>query len=295
MLKKVLLFICLTSLGMISVAQPKVGISLSGGCALGFAHRGALKALEAHGIEPVALSGASMGALVGILFANGLTSDQIVEVIRQEHMDHANRILTPSSKAHGLGLISHKNVYKILETHVAHNNFDSLKMYYACSVTNLTKESCEIIDKGNHLHDYVIASTSIPVVFEAMRIGDCVYVDGGLKNNMPADAIRNKCDILIGINVVPDSEKGPESFDHILDIAEHSLHLIINSGTLESIKSCDHVITPNTDHEYNAFSFKNFDELYQRGYDAMNAYIEAHPEMFQMPNSENKDKKSKKK
>ena len=129
MIKKSILIIAGVVMSLFSIAQPRVGVSLSGGGALGYAHIGALKALEEHGIQPVALSGASMGALVGILFANGISADDIVEIIREEHMDHTNKILTLTTKPHGLGMVSHKNVYKILEKHVAHNSFDSLKMF----------------------------------------------------------------------------------------------------------------------------------------------------------------------
>ena len=293
--KRVLFLILILIISLPIFAQPRVGVALSGGGALGYAHIGALKALEEHGIQPVAVAGASMGALVGLLYANGLTADDIYRIIKEEHMDHTSKILTLSTHAHGLGVISHKNVYKILEEYVGHNNFDSLKLYYACSVTNLTEERSEIISSGDRLHQYVIASTSIPIVFEAVTIDSCVYVDGGVLNNMPAEAIRNQCDVLIGIDVVPDSKKGASAFSHIMDVAAHSLHLIINKGTINGRNTCDYLVTPNTDHTYSAFSFEHFEDIYLRGYNTMKAFIEANPEAFTPKITSKKENKKKKK
>ena len=76
-----------------------------------------------------------------------------------------------------------------------------------------------------------------------------------------------------------------------MNYADHILHLIINKGATESVNVCDHFITPNTDHTYSSFSFNHFEEIYQRGYDAMKAYITEHPDMFEVKRAKDKKKK----
>ena len=65
----------------------KIGIALSGGGIKGLCHAGALKALEESGIRPDILSGVSAGAIVGSLYADGYSPDEIADIAAKEHVD----------------------------------------------------------------------------------------------------------------------------------------------------------------------------------------------------------------
>ncbi|MDR1591429.1 MAG: patatin-like phospholipase family protein [Prevotellaceae bacterium] len=258
--------------------QHKVGIVLSGGGALGFAHIGVLQALEESGIRPTIIAGASMGSLVGALYASGMSPLEIYHVAKGNHFDHSSSILAPIIKRGQLGISSQKKVDQFLRVHLPHNSFDSLKLPLYVSVTNLTTNKSEFISTGDNLIPYLLASSAIPVVFEAVEMDSMIYVDGGVLNNFPAQAIRKKCRVLIGVDVTPNFEDS----DHLTGIIEmlgHTLHTLVHNNSIPGRQLCNHLIEPNFGKEYSVMSFKFFEEIYQHGYTVTKAYLAEHPSL----------------
>ncbi|MDR3327344.1 MAG: patatin-like phospholipase family protein [Prevotellaceae bacterium] len=259
--------------------EHKIGIVLSGGGALGFAHIGALQALEEQGIRPTIVAGASMGALVGVFYANGYTPSQIYEIVKHEKFDNVLNIVVPIIKHQKLGLSSQKNILKMLKKYINHNSFGSLRYPLYVSITNLTTGKVEYVSSGENLSSVVLASAAIPVVFEAVKIDGNIYVDGGVLNNLPAQPVNEKCKYLIGINVKPDYEfKKANSFWGIL---LRSMQLIISENAKEGENMCDILIKPKSNRKYDEFSFKAFEEIYQDGYNEMKNYLDANPQMVE--------------
>lgn len=257
--------------------KPTVGLVLSGGGALGFAHVGALKALEESGIQPEYVAGASMGALVGVFVAAGYDADNITELVFSEKMYDINKILKASLNPKGLGFSSHAKVRALLDKYIPYNSFDSLKLHYAVSASNLTIPESRLVTKGDQLKDYVIASMSIPGVFETITINGDKYVDGGLLNNMPSQAIRKNCDILIGVDVQPIRPRS--EMKNILALADRCMNVMSLVTATEGRKLCDYVIDSPACDAYSTFDFDKFEEIYRIGYLTMKDYIAAHPDM----------------
>jgi NTE family protein len=280
MKKLTILIIMSAFLFNISAQKPKykVGVVLSGGGALGFAHIGALQALEDSGIKPEIIAGTSMGSIVGAFYASGYSPDKIYEFIKNEKFDHPINILAPTLKRGQLGLSSQKNILKVLQKYIPHNSFEALKMPLFVCVANLTSGKAEFVHSGE-LHSYILASSAIPTVFEAVEINDMIYVDGGVLNNFPAQAIRKECTYLIGIDVKPNYEFNAAK--DIKDILMRSLQLVISENSQAGRKLCDVLIEPQSNSFFNEFSFKDFKKIYHDGYNAMKFYIEANPEMWQ--------------
>jgi NTE family protein len=110
-----------------------------------------------------------------------------------------------------------------------------------------------------------MASASIPVVFEPQIIDGQTYVDGGLLNNLPAVAIREKCQVLIGVHV---NHNGPEEeVKGLKAIAERAFRLGIAQNVEDSKRICDFVIEPPEARNYSTFAFNKVEEIYQVGYD----------------------------
>ena len=146
--------------------KPKVGVFLSGGGALGFAHIGMLQAMEEEGISPDCVAGASMGALVGAVYSAGKTPQEIKHIVLDEKLYRKSRLFSLSgAKVKGVSLSSHKKVRKILEKYIGTDNFAELQRHYMVSVSNLTHSRTEVKDSGSHLIDWLLASMSIPAVF----------------------------------------------------------------------------------------------------------------------------------
>lgn len=257
--------------------KPTVGLVLSGGGALGFAHVGALKALEEVGIEPSYVAGASMGALVGVFVAAGYSSENLCELVFDEKMYDINKILKASLRPKSLGFSSHDKVRALLDKYIPYNSFDSLKLHYAVSASNLSIPESRLVTKGNQLKEYVIASMSIPGVFETIVIDGDHYVDGGLLNNLPTQAIRKDCDVVIGIDVQP--TRPLVEMKNLLGLADRCMIVLPLVTAQEGRKLCDFVIdSPACDH-YSTFDFDKFEEIYRIGYLTMKDYIRDHPDM----------------
>ena len=266
---------------------PRIGIVLSGGGALGYAHIGALQALEEQGIHVDCLAGSSMGALVGVMYASGMTPKEIHDLVLNEGYNDRRKILGPATRHKGgkrrLGFASFKHIRKTLTQYIP-SDFDSLQHQYFVCVTDITTSDVKIVSSGDRLIDYVLASASIPAIFEAIEIDGHYYVDGGVLNNLPAQEIRQHCDILIGVDVHPDTTH-PPVFENILDVATHTLHTLMNSNSEEGKALCNYLIEPRANEQYRAFDFDNFEDIYRIGYDAMRQYIATHPKLAALGNT----------
>lgn len=280
MLKRVFISaVILMSICNVALAKPRVGVVLSGGGALGYAHIGALQALYEQGIEADCVAGSSMGALVGVMYAQGITPQEIHDIILKEKYNDRKRILHFSGRIKkSLGFATHANVRKTLQHYVA-DSFDSLpKKFFAC-VADITDSEERVISSGGHLIDYVLASSSIPGVFEAIEIDGHFYVDGGVLNNLPAREIRKECDVLIGIDVHPDKSHEPV-IENVLDVAMATLHALMQNNSTEGRELCDYLVEPRANEQYKAFDFDNFEDIYRIGYEAMKAYLAEHPKLL---------------
>ncbi len=260
------------------IKWPKIGICLSGGGALGYAHVGVLQALEENGICPDVISGSSMGAIVGVLYAEGVKPNEIIKEIRNEKVFKLSDIIRPVLSSTG---ISDQHVLrKLLKDYVKHNNFNELqKEFYVC-VSNLNKAEWEIIGEGDLLHEYVVASASIPGVFEANNIGDTTYVDGSLFNNMPAQVLRKKCDVLIGVDVLPYYVK--PKITSKTEVLSLSIRAVEHLNSDEGRRLCDFLIESPAIKKHNEFSFDKYNEIIEIGYIYTHQYIKKNPELLRL-------------
>ena len=241
--------------------KPKAtfGIALSGGGARGIAHIGVLDALEKYGISPGIISGTSMGAIVGVFYAAGFEPKEILEIVSSRKFHKIVNWHLPLS-----GLVDIDRVLKTMEKKIEKDSFSALKKPFYCAVANLNSGELEIRSDGK-LFQWVLASVSIPVIFEPQVIEGQTYVDGGLLDNLPARPIRDKCKMLIGVNA---NHNGPqENVEGVKTVAERCFRLGIARNITESLSVCDFLIEPPQTRAFNTFSFSKAKEIYQVGYD----------------------------
>ena len=170
-----------------------LGICLSGGGAIGFAHIGVLQALLENGIEPQVVSGSSMGAIVGTLYAAGYSPAEMMQMIKEDRLYMVSKLMTFKPKFWKSGFSTHNTIIKLIGETIPHDSFDKLQKKMFVCVTNMNTMEWEIKSKGKNLATWVSASASIPGVFEAVEKEGNFYLDGGVLNNLPAQPLRPLC------------------------------------------------------------------------------------------------------
>jgi len=241
------------------VSQPKVGLVLSGGGAKGFAHIGVLKVIDSLGIKIDYISGTSMGAIIGALYASGYSGKQLETIFENQDFEELIndkfpretksfyerenaqkyavslpfekfKISLPSALSRG------QNVYNLLYQLMLPVNditdFEKLPIPFFCIATNIETGESLILDKGR-LAEAVTASAALPTLFQPVVIDGDILIDGGVTNNFPVEELRTKgMDIIIGVDV-QDPLKDRESLKSAPDI----LLQINNFRTINAMNS----------------------------------------------------------
>ncbi|MGC9150701.1 MAG: patatin-like phospholipase family protein [Microbacter sp.] len=267
------------STATISLAQKyQVGICLSGGGALGFAHIGVLQALEESGIYPQIISGTSIGAVVGVFYAAGYSPHEILEIIQHEKLYKTSNIIRFHLEKRLTGFSTHKAICNVIKKYIPADSYSSLaKPFYSCA-TNLSTGNATYTSSGDELNKWVAASASIPGIFEVVKIDSCDYVDGGVLNNLPAQPIRPLCKEEISVVVAP--FKPYPKINSISDVIHAVLSIMSKDNIQEGIKISNDVIYVPMDPHLNMFSFGNYKNIYFAGYNAGKRYLADHPELL---------------
>ncbi|MDR1981911.1 MAG: patatin-like phospholipase family protein [Tannerellaceae bacterium] len=237
-----------------------LGLALSGGGAKGFAHIGVLRLLEEYHIIPDIISGTSAGALAGVLFADGYSSDEIQELFTGREFSEFAKLQLPKA-----GLFDSQRFRNFLKKHLRAKRMEDLKIPLVIIATDLDKGISHEFREGPVV-DPVVASCSIPIIFTPVEINGSHYVDGGLFRNFPVTNIREECEWVIGVNVSP---LIPQKYKQtIWSIAERSYHYMFRANTLEDRSLCDILIETKEAGSYKTFDLDNVSTLADLGYEA---------------------------
>jgi NTE family protein len=236
----------------------KIGIALSGGGIKGLCHAGVLKALEEHDIKPDIISGVSSGSVVGALYADGYSPDEIAHLFE----DISFRQMTKIQISNG-GFFRIDAFQKFISKKLHAKTFEELKIPLRIVATDLDKGRSVTFSSGN-LIDPIIASCSIPVLFSPKVIDGTHYVDGGVLKNFPVTTIRDECEKVIGINASP--LVAEEYKPSILNVASRSYHFMFKANILYDKEICDLLIEPVDMGNYETFDVDKGREIFELGY-----------------------------
>jgi NTE family protein len=260
-LKVSLLAILLLCSAAVAAADsaPRVGLVLSGGGARGAAHIGVLKVLEEQRIPVHAIAGTSMGAVVGGLYASGLSAAEIATLIdseewragfsepaprdrlsfRRKSEDQNFLVKFPLGIKSGSfrlpkALVSGQRVSQVLRRvtfPVARlDAFDQLPIPFRAVATDL-ETGDPVVLSGGDLVDAMRASLAAPGVFAPVEIDGRLLVDGGLANNLPVDVAQAMgVDVLIVVDVGFPLRKR-DTLDSVTTISNQMLSILIRRGS----------------------------------------------------------------
>ncbi len=250
-----------------------VGLVLSGGGVRGMAHIGVLKALEENHIPIDYITGTSAGALVGSLYASGLTPDQIEQMVTSTDFVKTvsgkfseDNLYYFKSDPLDAGWISIKLIidstfrtqlpsnvvnpaeinYGLMQSMaspiaVANYNFDSLLVPFRCVSADITAKKPIVFSKGD-LAFAVRASMAYPFYYAPVLVGDNILYDGGIYNNFPSDIMLNDFnpDVIIGVSAagLPDIPNEGNFLSQLKTMITHT-----TNTTLPRVQ--DFLIEPN--------------------------------------------------
>jgi len=238
----------------------KIGYVLSGGGARGFAHLGVIKYLEEMGVKPYAISGTSAGAIAGTLYAAGKSPDEILQLLKANDFFGWSNLLWRKN-----GFFSMHVLHQLLKDAIIENDFNAVKIKLFIAATDLVKGEEVILSKGK-LFEAVIASASIPVVFEPVVMADKLLVDGGVLNNFPIEPLEKMCNIIIGSSVNKIAETiSTKSVLSTKSIIDRCFHLAVASSVNSKINKCA-IFIESPLYRFNMHDVTQADAIFEIGY-----------------------------
>ena len=271
---------------------------LSGGGAKGIAHIGIIKALEEAGVRIDYISGTSMGALVGGLYAIGYTSDQLLEIGLTSRWEEiftekpSRRYLSNYHKSFDdksivsfpirktgidlpFGLLTGQNIYSFLSrlTWPAHgtSDFNEFPIPFSATATNLETGQYVHFQSG-FLADAIRASISIPSLMIPHEIDSVAYVDGVFSNNMPVQQVIDMgADYVISVDVATPLLSIQE-MSSLADIMNQTYYYRVSDLLEKQIEQSDIYIKPEGIDDYSLLQFDQVTELVDLGLRAGEKY-----------------------
>jgi NTE family protein len=212
-----------------SIGNCLVGLALSSGAAKGFSHVGVLQVLEENGIEPDVVTGSSMGAYVGALWAYGCKGAQLEMLARRmEGKWSLWRLIDPVFPPRQ-GFLRGYAVKQRLQQTIGDVQFSELLRPLRVVATNLDTLGRVVFSSGD-VATAVHTSIAVPGIFVPVRVGDESFVDGGIVDPLPVDVLQEMgVHKIIAVNAMPSS-------DHIRACLQVQRELGAQTTTRRSLK-----------------------------------------------------------
>ena len=249
----------------VAAGRPRIGLALSGGGARGAAHIGVLKVLEEHRVPVDFIAGTSMGALVGGLYATGMSAAALERVISEVDWADAFADKIPREDRSfcrkrdddlylvknkpGLrggrlqfppGLIDGQRIDLLLKRHtlpvVNVRDFDDLSIPYRAVAADVVTGDAVVLERGD-LALALRASMAIPAVFAPREIDGRLLVDGGISENLPIDIVRRMgADVIIAVDISTPPQ-GREQLRSVLAITTQLTSLLSEQNKQKQLAS----------------------------------------------------------
>jgi len=269
----------------------KVGLALSGGGARGLAHIGLLKVIDEVGLDIDYISGTSFGALIGAMYSLGYTGEEIEAIFlkfdfRSQISDSISRrdlaieekrwldygaanfmidedltIDIPMSILAGNNML--QKLAKYLNRAVYYDNFDEFPIPFRCIATNLTTGESVTFSQGN-LIDVVRASMAFPTLLEPFEVNGALYVDGGIKENLPVQPLLDMGANYVIANKVNTPLKSKNECQDFIAVLNQTININMNVWVEEAVKKSNLVIAPDLNN-YNNASFSDMEKIIKIG------------------------------
>ena len=245
----------------------KLGLALGSGGARGVAHVGLLKALEEQGIKIDYIAGCSMGAVVGGVYASGVSAQKMYEIVKtlkkRDIISINPAILSEKS------LLKSSKVRALLCEYLATENIEDFPIEFKCVATDLLSGEMYTFDSGEGALA-IQASSTIPAVFAPVKYGDKLFVDGGCTCRVPIKTVKEMgADVVIAMDVLKNCSQPVDEVHGIINVVLRSFD-IMDAGNAslryERDKGlCDMLLQPEMK-GISQYAVKDLDRAFEEGY-----------------------------
>jgi NTE family protein len=240
----------------------RLGIVLSGGGSRGLAHAGVLRALAENGIEPDCIAGTSAGALVGALHASGRDSAEILKFF-----DDANPFRFSRLALNKPGVIDSEKILGSFHQWFPDDSFEALERPLFVTGTDLVSGRLEIWSSGPLVRP-LLASSTVPFVISPTRVGDRLFVDGGVVNNFPVEPLFGLCDTILGVYATPLSTPVENDLGSTFAVTQRALEIGMYHASKRKFHHADMVLSPAGLSRFATFDTRRHAEVIEIGYRA---------------------------
>jgi len=278
----------------------KIGYAFSGGGARGMAQIGVLKVMEEVGLKPQYISGSSIGALIGGLYAMGYNATEIESIFvntnwtslfqdnwNREDLSIAQKRWAPYGNA-TFRIDEHWNLqlpqsvimgnkinlelFKLFAPASEIKSFNDLPIPFSAVATNLVNGKMVVFQSGS-LMQAVRASLSIPSIMQPFPLNGELYIDGGISQNLPGRQVKDLgADFVIGIKA-NSSLHDKDDLDNLIKVLDQTVNIGMTNRVQEELAYCDYILEPDLD-AFSATDFRRVKEIIQTGEDYARAHID---------------------
>lgn len=254
------------------MADKTIAIAFGGGGARGYAHIHVIEVLNDLGITPVAISGTSIGAIMGSAMACGMSGQDIrqyIEDLIQSPTNFAARLWDARARSWRdlfdggmrLGQFDIERIISAFLPEQIPHNFRDLAVPTELIATDFYGHH-EVVMKDGDLRSAIAASASIPAVFKPVMRNGRFLIDGGIYNVLPFDHLRGKADIVIAIDVAGYPKGDARKIPSTTDAAFGASQLMQQASISLRLKDCppDILLVPDV-HQFRVLDFLNATDI----------------------------------
>jgi NTE family protein len=245
-----------------------LGLVLSGGGVKGMAHVGMLKALTQRGIYPSHISAVSAGALVGGLYADGASIEDMLHFFKETPLLKYNFVTINKP-----GLFNTDKYLPFFDNSFKAKKFEELEKRLVVVATDLLNGQPTYFDRGE-LFKPLLASAALPPVFSPVSFNNLLYADGGIMNNFPIEPLTGVCDIIIGCYTTSMKEIGKGQIKNALQITQRANLLMLHSNAMDKLHVPDLLFMPDELDKIGVLDKKGIDKAFTIGYDNANRKLD---------------------
>ena len=265
----------------------RIGLALGGGGAKGFAHIPVLEVFDELGIRPCCITGTSIGAILGALYASGHAASDIVEMLSDlapprnglfRNILRARdsfRIISMIDLHFSLkprGLIQGEKFLEFLYDQMQVSTFAELKIPFKTVATDFWNKEPVVFESGDLL-PAVRASMALPYVFTPVLSNGRVLVDGGLVNNVPHDLLDPECDLRIAVDIMGERSTARDKIPSPMEAIFHTYEVMMEAIAHEKLSGhpVDIYLRPPLK-DVEILDFHKAEDIYKQGQSAKDGF-----------------------